>query len=220
MKIIACDQSFQRPGFALLDFDEEQKRQQLIRKSNIDNKSYQATHHKPEGAKRKEPIKKPHGQVLSEIAKEFHSYLKQAPDAILVREEALDMVKQSTYGGMKSSTTIKVLHKVIGVTDLYAWANNHKIFEELHPFSVKRLLTGDHLADKKDVARVLPFYVGEHIYECDDESDAVAVGVSWLLEKNLLTPAELPEDFFPPKPEKEKKPSKPKAKKSSKKTSK
>lgn len=175
--------------------------------SNIDNKSYQATHHKPEGAKRKEPLKKPHGQVLAEIAKEFHSYLKQAPDAVLVREEALDMVKQSSYGGMKSSTTIKVLHKVIGVTDLYAWANNHGIFQELHPFVVKRTLTGDHLADKKDVARALSFYVGDQEYACDDESDAVAVGIAWLIENKHIEPAVLPDDFLPPKPAKEKKPS-------------
>lgn len=181
-----------------------------MRKSNIDNKSYQATHHKPEGATRKEPLKKPHGQILAEIAKEFRSYLKEAPDAILVREEALDMVKQSSYGGMKSSTTIKVLHKVIGVTDLYAWANDHGVFQELHPFTVKRALTGDHLADKKDVARVLPFYVGELEYACDDESDAVAVGVSWLIENQYIEAVVLPEDFFPPKPIKEKKAKKPK----------
>lgn len=181
-----------------------------MRKSNIDNKSYQATHHKPEGAKRKEALKKPHGQVLSEIAKEFHSYLKEAPDAVLVREEALDMVRQSSYGGMKSSTTIKVLHKVIGVVDLYAWANDHGVFQELHPFVVKRTLTGDHLADKKDVARVLPFYVGELEYACDDESDAVAVGVSWLIENQYIEAVVLPEDFFPPKPIKEKKAKKPK----------
>jgi len=30
--------------------------------------------------------KKPHGQMLSEIAHEFRTYLKEKPDAILVRE--------------------------------------------------------------------------------------------------------------------------------------
>ena len=173
--------------------------------SNIDNKSYQATHWKPEGAKKKEALKKPHGQILAEIAKEFREYIKEAPDAVLVREEALDVVKQSSYGGMKSSNTIKVLHKVIGVTDLYAWANDHKIFEELHPFVVKRTLTGNHLASKEDVARVLPFYVGKLTYACDDESDAVAVGVAWLIDRQLIAPVTLPEGFFPLPPEKPKK---------------
>lgn len=128
------------------------------------------------------------------------------------------MVKQSNYGGMKSSTTIKVLHKVIGVTDLYAWANDHKVFEELHPFTVKRNLTGDHLASKEKVAAALPFYVGERTYACDDESDAVAVGVAWLIEKGHIPQADLPEELFPPPPPKEPKPKKPKT--TTKKTSK
>lgn len=183
----------------------------------MDNKSYQATHHKPEGASKKQPLKKPHGQVLSEIAKEFHSYLKEAPDAVLVREKALDVVSQSGYGGMKSSDTIKILHKVVGITDLYAWANDHKTFDEIHPVTLKKLLTGDHHASKDAIARVLPFYVGDQVYACDDESDAVAVGIGYLIQQDLLSPAVLPDDFFPPppdpKPKKQKKePSKKKTK--------
>lgn len=30
--------------------------------------------------------KKPHGQILSEVAHEFLTYLKEKPDAILIRE--------------------------------------------------------------------------------------------------------------------------------------
>ena len=54
--------------------------------------------------------KKPHGQILSEIAKELRGYLDAYPDAVLVREKALAMVSIA-------AKTIQVLHKVIGVTD-------------------------------------------------------------------------------------------------------
>ena len=97
--------------------------------------------------------------------------------AILVREQALD--KQA---GARSSRVIEVLHKVVGVADLYAWSLAGTKFDEINPLTVKKLVTDDADADKDRVAASLVQFVGEKKYDCDDESDAVAVGIAWLIQ--------------------------------------
>jgi crossover junction endodeoxyribonuclease RuvC len=75
--------------------------------------------------------------------------------------------------------TIMVLNKVVGVSDLYAWGFGKRVFEEIDPRTVKKLITGDGKADKETVAAALEKYVGPQTYRVDDWSDAVAVGVAW-----------------------------------------
>lgn len=81
---------------------------------------------------------------------------------------------------------LEVLSKVVGVSDLYLWRAEHKEFEEVAVKTEKSILTGDKDADKDKVAAALPAFVGEQSYECDDESDAVAVAIAWLLVNGLI----------------------------------
>lgn len=141
--------------------------------SHVDNKGLRGKH------------KKPHGQILSEIAHEIRSYLSAEPYAVLVREKALLSIATS-------GATIMVLNKVVGVSDLYAWAFGGRVFDEIDPKTVKKLVAGDGLAEKQQVADALEAYVGKQEYACDDESDAVAVGIAWLIQKNMIT-QKLPE---------------------------
>jgi len=53
-----------------------------------------------------------------------------------------------------SAKTIQVLHKVVGVADLYAWAVGQRTWEEIMPTTIKALLTGDKNAEKEVVAAV------------------------------------------------------------------
>ena len=101
--------------------------------------------------------------------------------AVIVREQALD--KQ---GGPRNSRVIEVLHKVVGVSDLYAWGLGGRKFEEIHPKTIKKLVADDQLAEKDAVASALEQFVGKREYACDDESDAVAVGVAWLIENGMV----------------------------------
>ena len=156
-----------RPGFALLSYGTESGKLNVVRMSNIDNKTLTANRNKP------------HGQKLGEIASELRKYFVEDPSACIVREEALANISTS-------AKTIQVLHKVVGVTDLYAWAFGGKIFDEISPKTVKKLITGDANAEKYVVAKCLDDYVGPQKYACDDESDAVAVGVAWLIERGYL----------------------------------
>ena len=103
------------------------------------------------------------------------------PLATIVREQALD--KQ---GGPRNSRVIEVLHKVVGVADLYAYALGGRMFNEIHPKTIKKLVANDQLAEKDVVASSLAQFVGEREYACDDESDAVAVGVAWLLQNGMI----------------------------------
>lgn len=107
--------------------------------------------------------------------------MSEYPMAVLVRERALD--KQ--HGPIKSRV-IEVLHKVVGIADLYAWALGSRQFDEIDPQAVKVSVANNKEATKEEVAKALSAFVGEREYECDDESDAVAVGVSWLLIQNMI----------------------------------
>ena len=80
--------------------------------------------------------------MLSEIAHEFRTYLTQEPDAVLVREK----------GFFRFAAETEVLCRVIGVSDLYAWATGKKVFEEIAPTAIKKELTGSGKATKEEVA--------------------------------------------------------------------
>ena len=166
LDIIACDLSFRRPGFAVLRYHMREHYISVLEKSNINNKSKN----------------KFDGEVLLEIAREVRRLLVSYPMAVVVRERALDKQKSP----LQSSRTIEVLHKVVGVTDLYAWAFRGIPFDEIPPQTVKKTITNDANAEKETVAASLVRFVGEQEYACDDESDAVAIGVTWLIQHEYI----------------------------------
>lgn len=139
----------------------------MLRKSHVNNKHHDA---------------KPHGQKLGETAHELRSYLEAYPDALLVREEALPTKAAA------SIKVVQILNKVVGVADLYAWAFGQRTWREIHPGTIKSLVAGKGDASKEDVAAALAHCVGPQEYACDDESDAVAVGVAWLLHNKEIAP--------------------------------
>lgn len=157
----------------MLDYNEETRKATIIETSNVDNKGYAGK-------------KKCHGEILSEIAKELRRYLEANPDGPIVREQALSIVVGKGSPKYYNPNTIKILHEVVGVSDLYAWGFGQRQFDEIGPKAVKKAITGNGLAEKEEVAAALPQFVGEWEYKCDDESDAVAVGVAWLIQQGFL----------------------------------
>ena len=112
--------------------------------------------------------KKWHGQILSEI---YDLITELAVDIVVfVREKGFSRFPHET----------QALFKVVGVADLAAWRICHTEFVEIAPTTVKKLLTGSGKASKEEVAAALERYVGKQRYTTDDESDAVAVGITWL----------------------------------------
>lgn len=100
-------------------------------------------------------------------------------EAALVREQALSMIRVS-------AKTIQVLHKVVGITDYLAWLHFHAGFDEINPKTIKRIITGKDDATKAEVADGLNAWVGRQSWKTDDESDACAVGIAWLVQNGYL----------------------------------
>ena len=118
--------------------------------------------------------KKCHGQILSEI---YDLITELAVDvAVFVREKGFSRFPHET----------QALFKVVGIADLAAWRTCRTEFVEIASTAVKKLLTGSGKASKEEVAAALETYVGEQMYESDDESDALAVGMAWLMLNTMI----------------------------------
>lgn len=77
----------------------------------------------------------------------------------------------------------QALFKAIGVADLVAWQAGKMVYNELAPTTIKKQLCGSGKATKQEVATALEAYVGKQNYATNDESDAVAVGITWLKQE-------------------------------------
>lgn len=116
--------------------------------------------------------KQPHGYILSRI---YEAIARLAPRAdVFVREQ----------GFTRYITGTQTLFKVVGVSDLALWQARGEVFHEIPPTRVKKFLTGNGGATKEEVAQALPPLVGDIEYASDDSSDAVAIGIAWLMEQN------------------------------------
>lgn len=74
--------------------------------------------------------------------------------------------------------------KMAGMADWFLW----RVREEWHEITanaIKKYITGDGNAEKADVAAALEQYLGPHTYACDDESDAAAVAIAFLMSHKL-----------------------------------
>lgn len=159
-----------RPGFALVLCHPQTRTVELIKKGAVHNKS---------GVNQK----KPHGQVLSEIAETMGQFLYEVDNGIVVREHAF----------AKFITETQALFKVIGVYDMLLWAAHKEVSQEISVQEVKLRIGGRARADKGEVMDGLVPYIGEQSYSCDDESDAVAVAIAWLISQDYID-SKLPVD--------------------------
>lgn len=127
--------------------------------------------------------KKALGQQLSDIADALRTVIQKAKDR--AGDCVLSLVRERGFSRFNKET--QRLFRVVGVADYVAFTEGLS-FEEISPMTVKKHVTGNNKASKEAVAAALEAYVGKQDYACDDESDAVAVGVGWLIEKGALVP--------------------------------
>lgn len=78
------------------------------------------------------------------------------------------------------------LLRVGGATDVALYKAKGEVFYDLTPTSIKKIITGNGKASKQGVAKTLELYVGEQNYETDDESDAVAAAVAYLIKEGYI----------------------------------
>lgn len=169
--LIAADLSLKRPGFCVINVDQKDNKPSVmsIKLVSVDNKTKT----------------KPRGQLLEEILLAFKQLLDEAEKPVfLVREQSIN-----NCGGKMahSSTAARTgVSSVVGVMDWSAWHSGNLGWEELYPTTIKKLLTGNGRAEKHEVAQVLSKYIGEQPYKNDDESDAAAVAVAWMITHNQM----------------------------------
>lgn len=60
------------------------------------------------------------------------------------------------------------------------WQTRRKQFHEIPPTIVKKMIAGKGNASKAEVAVGLARFIGERWFDSDDQSDAVAVGITWI----------------------------------------
>lgn len=156
LRQLCADLSLRCPGFAIQKYNNGKVG--VDRLCHVDNRSTRATH----------------GEMQDMIYTQMTSL---APNIdVFVRERAFSRFARET----------QTLSKVVGISDLIAWNQAQTEFHEIAPTTIKKLLTGSGRSQKDAVAAALDRYLGYQIYKTDDESDAAAVGIAWLIQEKLL----------------------------------
>lgn len=157
----------------MLECNTTRRTVKLLYKSHVDNKS----------AKHKADT---HAQKLQRIANELKYILLMFPYAFPVQEDALGMMTVLGGKNLYSAKTVQALAQVVGVVDFLTYDLGHGEFDKIPPKAVKKTVAGNSSAEKDAVAKALIPFLGEQEYACDDESDAAAVGIAWLISHNYL----------------------------------
>ena len=166
-QLVAVDPSLRRPGFCLLQYHADTRSVELLRRDIVPNKT-------------KTKFKK-RGEIINEIGKMFLDYITPKIVQVIVRERGFSRFNAET----------QAYHAVIGALEMILWDRKEMWFQELVPKSVKKIITGSGLASKEEVAGALDNYLEHPIWRADDESDAVAVGIAWLIENGYMEPIPL-----------------------------
>lgn len=156
LRILAADLSLRCPGFAIQQYENGTVR--IERLCHLNMRSSKAGH----------------GEILDAI---YDLLCELSADIdVFVREKGFYRFPHET----------QALFKVVGVADLTAWQMRCADYEEISPSAVKKLLAENGKASKNDVAMAQERFVGKQKYQANDESDAVAVGIAWLIQAKKL----------------------------------
>jgi len=167
-KVLGADLSLKQPGFCILS---------IVDGAITDVKLYSVNN--------KQDKKKTHGQLLDEIGDKFRQIFPLNCRVFIVRENEIMKVKVPSE---------RSLSKVVGLMDWMAWALFDQEWYSIYPVSVKKLITGNGRAEKSEVADCLKYYIGDQTYKCDDESDAAAVAIAWLIQQGQIKQKETNKD--------------------------
>lgn len=172
--VLGADLSLNRPGFSVIAVTKDKKVFQLGT-FNVDNK--------------RRAGKVPRGDILTQIAEKLRSLIKTYHPDILVREASINNAGFGRRSGTAARTGIS---EVVGVCDLIAWETKQQ-WNELYPVTIKKQVTGNGKSDKAEVADALNKYICKCEWACDDESDAAAAAIAYLLKENIIPQAKVEE---------------------------
>ena len=164
-RILAMDLSLNLPAFCVAEVVDGVFT--IIEISHVDNKK---------------KTKWTTAQKLQAIANEIRRLIdKHGAFDVIVREK----------GFSRYANTTQLLFRVVGISDLVALENGDCIaVEEIPPTTIKSIVAGYSRASKEEVEEgvreLLPEHQKEMEFYSDDESDAVAVGLTYCIRKGLL----------------------------------
>ena len=182
--IFAADISLRRPGFALLKWSKGKV--ELLTKNNVDNKHPVIT--RGMALDRTYDALNVWMQVIS-VNRFWHRPDGEIP-VILVREQAIPAKRSLNEIGV---------FEAVGVTTMWAWQKQRNEWIDIHPLMIKEMVAGNGKAEKDEVAKAVNEYFPEATFETDDESDACAVGLAYLIAVGLLPAKKWPAEFTPKK---------------------
>lgn len=159
-KVLGADLSLKRPSFCLMSLDNGKITK--IEFLTVDNKSDK---------------KKCHGHLLEDICAAFKQIYPTNCTVFAVRENEIMKVKVPSE---------RSLSKVVGLMDWALWCFYGKEWYSIYPMTVKKIIAGSGKALKEEVAESLEKYIGKQEYKCDDESDAAAVAIAWLIQQGQI----------------------------------
>ena len=167
--VFGADLSLKRPGFCRFRVDKSSGSPVIteLYTDSVDNKLCR---------------NKPHGQELEEI---FYGLGTFRPQKDIPDPEPVLYVREKGIHVKRSANTEGAIYEVVGVSSLWLW-QYRKEWYEINPKTVKRIITGDQNAEKNVVANYIKLYIGDHDFKNDDESDACAVALAWLIDNGEL----------------------------------
>lgn len=110
-------------------------------------------------------VKKPRGYRLHQIFTKLNNLKNEYPPGIIYIENCFSRFNKST----------QALYEVRGITEL-VFCDVEIVF--LAPTSVKKFITGNGKADKKEVLDKIKFKYPDIVFKNLDESDSFAVGLA------------------------------------------
>lgn len=166
--LVGLDSSLNRPGFCNMTF--EGGCLTWFDTWVVDNKT-------------KERSSKCHGEKLQNILDEGLTEMDNFDneyEVFYLREHCFISQRGQSESG---------IFKAVGLEDWQLWTSWEKIWLEAYPSSIKSELTGNYKADKKEMERWVRAYlqnVPNLKFKYDDESDAAAVCIYFLLKNNVI----------------------------------
>lgn len=162
--ILAMDLSLNLPAFCVAKVDDGVFT--VLEISHVDNKKGRLT--------------------TAEKLGRIYEHLKD----IFQKYKSFDVVVREK-GFSRFANTTQLLFRVVGVSDLITFIESgFKEVEEIPPTTIKTIVAGYSKADKQEVEEGVRKHLQEHQREMefysDDESDAIAVALTYCIKKGWL----------------------------------
>lgn len=165
MRILSFDISLSRPGAAIIDFDPKKKVAKLVAVSHTKTND------------------KEHYAIRSAQIEHWAHLFARAHQK---RGGGYDVIVRESYSGKFGNHSI--FSAWSGVDRGLHYLTLDFTEKAIPQSSVKKAVLGKGKAEKEEVADAVRKILGEDIeFACDDESDAVAIGLAYLIREGLMT---------------------------------